>query len=70
MTLLNSGLEMETLNERRASNGEGTMDPTLQYDMYEEDMQAAATAREGEKEGYKNFVRKSIANGILIALWY
>lgn len=69
MPLLESDLEMENMSGRRTSNEEGNTRSDLREDVYNNEVYAAASAREGERQGYKNFIRKSIANGILIALW-
>lgn len=73
MSSLSSDLEMEDLDERQTPySNEETRGRTGHYMEGDRDgaMDAAASARAGERIGYQNFIQKSIANGILIALWY
>jgi len=69
MSLKRADLEMDNMGEQRSRIDDEETGSRTGDDNDERD-DAMATARAGEKIGYENFIRKSIANGILIALWY
>jgi len=69
MSLKRADLEMDNMGEQRSRIDDEETGSRTGDDNDERD-DAMATARAGAKIGYENFIRKSIANGILIALWY